>query len=64
MPKPPRLKTDAAESLVALAPLATRWIERLLAAASPPLTVSQFLALRAIGRRRFPGVASERHRCL
>jgi uncharacterized 2Fe-2S/4Fe-4S cluster protein (DUF4445 family) len=31
-----------------VAPLATRWIERLLAAHEPPLTVAQYLALRAI----------------
>ena len=37
-----------AGALVATAPLATRWIQRLLAAHRPPLTVSQLLALRAI----------------
>ena len=31
-----------------MAPLATRWIERLLARHEPPLTVAQYLALRAI----------------
>jgi MarR family transcriptional regulator for hemolysin len=40
----------AAEALVAVAPLATRWIERLLAANEPPLTTPQYLALRAIAR--------------
>jgi DNA-binding MarR family transcriptional regulator len=39
---------DAAEALVAVAPLVSRWIERLLAGHEPPLTVAQFLALRAI----------------
>jgi DNA-binding MarR family transcriptional regulator len=39
---------DVADALVATAPLATRWIQRLLAAHRPPLTVSQFLALRTI----------------
>lgn len=39
---------DVADALVATAPLATRWIQRLLAAHRPPLTVSQLLALRAI----------------
>jgi len=33
---------------VAVAPLVSRWIERLLAAHTPSLTVAQFLALRAI----------------
>ena len=41
---------EAAEALGAVAPLATRWIERLLAAHEPPLTVPQYLALRAIQR--------------
>jgi len=41
---------DAAEALVAVAPLATRWIERLLASHDPPMTVPQYLALRAIAR--------------
>jgi DNA-binding MarR family transcriptional regulator len=45
-----RKAIDAAEALVAVAPLATRWIERLLAGHDPPLTVSQYLALRAIAR--------------
>ena len=31
-----------------MAPVVTRWIERLLAAHDPPLTVQQYLALRAI----------------
>jgi DNA-binding MarR family transcriptional regulator len=41
-------KEQAAEGLAAVAPLATRWIERLLARHDPPLTVAQYLALRAI----------------
>ena len=40
----------AAEALVAVAPLAARWIERLLGAHRPPLTPPQYLALRAIDR--------------
>jgi DNA-binding MarR family transcriptional regulator len=44
-PKPSR---DVADALVATAPLAARWIQRLLASHQPPLTVAQFLALRAI----------------
>jgi DNA-binding MarR family transcriptional regulator len=44
----PKPAHDAAEALVATAPLATRWIQRLLGAHQPPLTVAQFLALRAV----------------
>lgn len=47
--------TEAAEALAAVAPLATRWIERLLAGHQPPLTVPQYLALRAIGREEVSG---------
>ena len=43
-----RSSGDAADALVAVAPLVTRWVERLLAAQKPPLTLVQFLALRAI----------------
>ena len=57
MPPPKRTETDhtrsearAAEALIAVAPLAARWIERLLAAGQPPLTTPQYLALRAIAR--------------
>jgi DNA-binding MarR family transcriptional regulator len=46
---------QAAEALAAAAPLATRWIERLLAHNEPPLTVSQYLALRAIAREGVSG---------
>jgi DNA-binding MarR family transcriptional regulator len=55
MPRPRRTRTEAAEALVAVAPLATRWIERLLAAHVPPLTVPQYLALRAIAREDISG---------
>jgi MarR family transcriptional regulator, lower aerobic nicotinate degradation pathway regulator len=48
-PPPRRAHIEAAQALAAVAPLATRWIERLLAAHEPPLTVAQYLALRAIG---------------
>ena len=37
---------------MAVAPLAARWIERLLAAHEPPLTTPQYLALRAIAREQ------------
>jgi DNA-binding MarR family transcriptional regulator len=55
MPQPRRPTTDAAEALVAVAPLVSRWIERLLAAHEPPLTVAQFLALRAIDAEDISG---------
>jgi DNA-binding MarR family transcriptional regulator len=38
-----------------VAPLATRWMERLLASHEPPLTVPQYLALRAIAREDISG---------
>ena len=40
---------------MAVAPLASRWIERLLATGEPAMTVSQFLALRAIVREALTG---------
>jgi DNA-binding MarR family transcriptional regulator len=55
MPAPRRPQTDAAEGLIGVAPLLGRWIERLLAAHDPPLTVSQYLALRAIAREALTG---------
>src|SRR5437660_1170591 len=55
MPLPSRSPTEAAEALVAVAPLVSRWIERLLARHQPPLTVAQFLALRAIAFERVSG---------
>lgn len=48
MPRPQRSLPTAADALSVVAPLANRWIERLLASHQPALTVSQFLALRAI----------------
>jgi DNA-binding MarR family transcriptional regulator len=41
---------QAADALLAVAPLASRWMERLLAGHQPRLTLAQYLALRAIGR--------------
>jgi DNA-binding MarR family transcriptional regulator len=38
----------AAERLVRTAPLVSRWIERVLAAHDPPLTVAQYLTLQAV----------------
>ena len=55
MPPPRKGQTRAAEALAAVAPLATRWIERLLAQCEPPLTVTQYLALRAIAREDVSG---------
>jgi DNA-binding MarR family transcriptional regulator len=55
MSPPRRNETQAAEALAAAAPLATRWIERLLAQHDPPLTVTQYLALRAIAREGVSG---------
>jgi DNA-binding MarR family transcriptional regulator len=48
-------KREAAEGLATVAPLATRWIERLLARHEPALTVPQYLALRAIAREGVTG---------
>jgi DNA-binding MarR family transcriptional regulator len=46
---PPRRRSQTpADALVGVAPLASRWIERLLAGHAPPLTLAQFSALRAI----------------
>lgn len=39
---------QAADRLARTAPLVSRWIERVLAAHDPPLTVAQYLALQAI----------------
>jgi DNA-binding MarR family transcriptional regulator len=47
---------NAAATLARVAPLAGRWIERLLAAHEPPLTVAQFLALEAIAGGDVAGV--------
>lgn len=38
-----------------MAPLAGRWIERLLARHDPPLTVAQYLALRAVAEEQVTG---------
>jgi DNA-binding MarR family transcriptional regulator len=55
MPGPQHPPTEAAEALVSVAPLVSRWIERLLAAHDPSLTVAQFLALRAIAAEGVSG---------
>jgi DNA-binding MarR family transcriptional regulator len=46
MPRPRR--GEPADALIELAPLVTRWMERLLAARQPPLTLAQYLTLRAV----------------
>ena|SRR5438132_13763298 len=51
MPRP-RSSSRPVDALIGAAPLATRWIARVLAAHEPPLTVAQFLALRSIARER------------
>jgi DNA-binding MarR family transcriptional regulator len=56
MPGPRRRSpNEAAEALISVAPLVSRWIERLLAGHEPPLTVAQFLALRAVGEEGVAG---------
>jgi DNA-binding MarR family transcriptional regulator len=58
MPPKPRSHTrEAGAALAAAAPLASRWVERVLASHTPPLTVAQYLALRAIDQA--PMSASE-----
>jgi DNA-binding MarR family transcriptional regulator len=47
---PVRKPAEAADALVGVAPLVARWMERLLAEHRPPLTLGQYLALRAIAR--------------
>jgi DNA-binding MarR family transcriptional regulator len=45
-------RENAADALAAVAPLVSRWMERLLARHRPALTLGQYLALRAIGREQ------------
>ena len=53
--KPAESRPAAVEALITIAPLVSRWIERLLASHSPPLTVAQFLALHAISSEEIFG---------
>ena len=46
---------QAAESLSRVAPLVSRWVERLLAAHDPPLTTAQYLALHAVAQGELVG---------
>jgi DNA-binding MarR family transcriptional regulator len=55
MPATRRSSRDAADALIAVAPLVSRWTQRLLAGHDPPLTVAQFLALRAIAEGGMSG---------
>jgi DNA-binding MarR family transcriptional regulator len=50
MPGARRPQTAATDALIAVAPQLTRWIERLLAGHDPPLTLTQYLALRAVSQ--------------
>jgi DNA-binding MarR family transcriptional regulator len=54
-PRHDKPSRDAAEALARAAPLVSRWIERLLAAHEPPLTLVQYLALRAIAEGELVG---------
>jgi DNA-binding MarR family transcriptional regulator len=45
---PRRHSPHTADTLAAVAPLVTRWMERVLAGHDPPLTLGQYLGLRAI----------------
>jgi len=50
MPRPRHAsRQDAAEALSLVAPLTSRWVERLLAAHDPPLSLAQYVALVSIG---------------
>jgi DNA-binding MarR family transcriptional regulator len=58
-PRPPRPQARdpipaAADRLAVVALLAARWAERVLAGHQPPLTVTGYLALRAIGEEAVP----------
>jgi len=57
---PPRPRTgtgarEAADALARVAPLASRWIERLLASHEPPLSTGQYLALEAVSEGEVVG---------
>ena len=55
MPPVHHAQTEAADALATAAPLASRWIERLLAGHDPPLTVAQYLALQALAGEQISG---------
>jgi DNA-binding MarR family transcriptional regulator len=57
MPPPThRSRHDAADALAQVGPLVTRWMERLLAAHDPPLTLAHYLTLQAVGAGEAVGV--------
>ncbi len=47
-PRAPQARAAAVDALLAVAPLVDRWQQRLLSTHDPPLTPTQYLALRAI----------------
>jgi len=57
MPRPRHHSSgrEAAASLARTAPLVSRWVERLLASHTPPLTVAQYLVLEAVGTGEVAG---------
>jgi DNA-binding MarR family transcriptional regulator len=55
------MSSNPAAALAVAAPLATRWIERTLLAHEPPLTVAQYLALRAVEEGATTGGDLARH---
>jgi DNA-binding MarR family transcriptional regulator len=55
MPRPRRSPRHRVDSLVRIALLAGRWVERLLAAHEPPLTPAQYLALEAAAEGELMG---------
>jgi len=56
MPRPRRGKRgQAADALARVAPVVSRFVERLLAAHEPPLTLPQYLALRAVAEGEIGG---------
>jgi DNA-binding MarR family transcriptional regulator len=48
-------REQAAEALGRVAPLVSRWVERLLAGHDPPLTLAQYLALHAVAQGELVG---------
>ncbi len=48
MPQPKHTPQAAADALIGVAPMLTRWLERLLANLEPKLTLAQYLTLRAV----------------
>jgi len=55
MSPPPKQPAAPAAALARVAPLVTRWTERLLAVHEPPLTLAQYLVLEALARGRASG---------